>query len=269
MTTEVGVDWAVWTDPTWWTTDRATLLLTALGLIVAVLAVGAGLGQLHQTVKDSQARSRPMATAELRHVPHTLSTALVIKNYGPSIARDLRVTFDPPLPTSSRAKDGQQSIIPFMVKRYANPVAVLPPGAELSNVYYAGRVGDGRAAVNAEATAEAFTVTIAYRDDNGHNYEDDFPLDMNLVHTETEATGSSSPEAQLKIATQHLKTIAQSLANVARAAETVAEQGDRRERGEAPPQRDSSEMRRRSHQELVNQLLPGLHTAPIQQDQDQ
>src|SRR5690348_15692234 len=82
----------------------AELAATASAAVSAaatvVTAVIAGVA-LRSTARDSRDRTRPLLVAELRR--STLGTAtqdLVIKNCGASVARNVNVLFDPPLPVT-------------------------------------------------------------------------------------------------------------------------------------------------------------------------
>ena len=56
-----------------------------------------------------------MMAAELRLIPYVSSAqALVVKNYGLGLARNVRVSFDPPIPDPV---DPSTSVTPFLKKR--------------------------------------------------------------------------------------------------------------------------------------------------------
>jgi hypothetical protein len=156
-------------DPAWVTAAAA-----AAGVLVALVAAITGLRSLRQLRADSRERSRPMMAAELRKPPYTRGTQLlVIRNYGPSIARNVEVTFDPPIaePIPERAAE---SVSPFITRRYAKPIPVVTPGMELANIWFSGRL-EGNEWVNFERTPPQFTVTIAYDGPDGFPYKDSFP----------------------------------------------------------------------------------------------
>jgi hypothetical protein len=68
-----------------------------------------------------------MVAAELRSPPYTRGTqTLVITNYGPSIARNVRVTFDPEIPDPA-PKKAAKSVTSYLKRRYARPIPVLTP----------------------------------------------------------------------------------------------------------------------------------------------
>jgi len=146
-----------------------------------------------------------MVAAELREVPYVKGTQiLILRNYGPSIARNVRVTFDPEIPDP---QDASTSVTPFLKRRYAKTIPVLTPGMELDNIYFSGRQ-EGGSWVNAEPTPEQVTVTITYENDAGAEFTDEFPLDTNLIRNRTYSESSGSPHAQMKIIATSAKTLA-------------------------------------------------------------
>lgn len=194
----------------WWDVDRLDTALAALLLVVAGLTAWAALKEVKQQAKDSHSRSRPVVTAYLVPTPYTKSIALVIKNEGASLARDVVVEFEPQLPTAERSSDGQASVVPYITRRYAEPIGLLPPGRELSNVYLV----SSASATNVDGVPEKLTVTIAYTDDEGLPYNDAYPLDVNVIYTGTVAAGSQSPQRQLEDAVRQLGVAAKALSRM-------------------------------------------------------
>ena len=179
--------------------------------VAAWFAAINGSRTLRQARRDSKARSRPMVVAELRSPPYTHGTqALVITNYGPSIARNVRVTFDPEIPDPAPEK-ATKSWTPFLKRRYASPISVLTPGMELDNLYFVGRPGANGQFENNEPTPPQVTVTISYDGPDETPYRDTFDLDIGLLRQRTYAESSTSPEGQAKEALKLLKRIQQAL----------------------------------------------------------
>lgn len=78
----------------WWTTQRVSATAAVVATAAGVTAATSGVRTLRQNRRDSKARSRPVVAAELREVPYVkTSEILVVRNYGPSIARNVRVRF--------------------------------------------------------------------------------------------------------------------------------------------------------------------------------
>lgn len=183
---------------------------------VAVVATFIARSQLKHVRTDSRERSRPMMAAELRRPPHVPGTQLlVVRNYGSSIARQVVVTFDPPIPDPSPEK-AARSVSPFIRRRYAETISVTTPGMELSNIWFSGVAGTGGRWENFEPTPERFTVTFTYQGPDGYPYEDAIQLDTGLIRTETLVTSSTSPENQIKEGVKSLATIQGALTQIAR-----------------------------------------------------
>lgn len=69
-----------------------------LSALAAVVTAAIAVVALGHTASDSRDRSRPMMVAEFQlAVNNGAAIDLVVRNAGPSIARDVTVTFDPRL----------------------------------------------------------------------------------------------------------------------------------------------------------------------------
>lgn len=189
----------------WWTTQRASAAAAVVAAGAAVTAATSGIRTLRQNRRDSSARSRPMVAAELREVPYVKGTQImVVRNYGPSIARNVRVLFDPEIPDPTGS--GWFSTT-FLKRRYAKAIPALTPGMELDNIYYSG-VPSGDSWENREPTPQQVNVRITYENDAGHEFTDVFPLDTDLLRTRTYTESSGSPDEQVKVVAKSLKTLA-------------------------------------------------------------
>ena len=197
----------------WWTTQRVAAGSAIVGAGAAVTAATSGVRTLRQNRRDSRARNRPMVAAELRADSYARGTqSLIVRNYGPSIARNVNVTFDPKIPDPA---DQSGKMTPYLKERYAKPITVFTPGMELDNIYYSARAGSDGKFVNNEPTPDQLTVTIDYENDAGDKFTDVFPLDVRLIRNRTYTTSSTSPEAQMKV----IATAAKTLADIAKRAE--------------------------------------------------
>lgn len=150
-----------------------------------------------------------MVAAELRSERYTKGVqVLVIKNYGPTIARNVKVTFDPPIPDPSPEEAGS-SVTPYLKRRYEKPIPVLTPGMELDNLWFVAR---GPGMDNSEPTPDRCNVTIEY-DDAGctKTYKDSFVIDVDVIRKRTYTTSSAAPPSQMKEGVKALKSIAESL----------------------------------------------------------
>lgn len=173
----------------------------------AIWAAFNGVRTLARARDDSRARSRPMVTAELRLPPYSKGTQLlVVQNHGPTLARDVEVSFDPPLGDPA-PEVAHESVTPFLKRRYAAPIPVLAPGVELDNIYYSGQPGPSGKFENVEPVPDQVTVTVSYRGPDGTGYRDDFPLDIALLGARTYTTSSREPLEVARAAAKSLDGI--------------------------------------------------------------
>jgi hypothetical protein len=171
--------------------NTVAVISMAAAVVAAIAAIGTGAiaaRTLQQQRNDSIERSRPMVAAELRAAPEpSRIQMLVIKNYGQTIARDVEVDFNPPIPDDPRAR-----VLSFMKQRYVDPIPVLTPGMELDGVWYMLTSGAGNQLVSAEPTPNPCTVTVAYKSSDGTQYSDAFPLDITILAKRTWASETRS-----------------------------------------------------------------------------
>lgn len=175
--------------------DQYEAFWTGVAALATVVASIVAIVTLIALRRDSADRTRPMMTVELR--PVLLVTAprrsLVLRNVGPTPATAVHVTFDPPLPRlEGPSADGR--VTPYLVRRYAQPIATWPPGMTLSNLYFVGEAGPEGRWTNREPLPDQLTVTIAYTDVRGRSYNDTYHLDDRVWATESFAEPSSSDE---------------------------------------------------------------------------
>ena len=159
-----------------------------------------------------------MVGAEFRRIPYVDSSfALVIRNYGQSIARNVVVSFKPPIPDP---EDPSTSVTPYLKRRYSGPIPTMLPGMELENIYLTRDKPGGQ---NLEPTPEQVLVTIEYHGPDRHRYRDDYPLDTELLKGHTYISSSAAPDALAKEAVKTLKHIHQALKDKRR--RSVQEEG--------------------------------------------
>ena len=169
-------------DATFWTAFGA--LATAAGAIGAVWT-------LLEIRKDSRDRTRPMMTAELKAAVLTKDAELHISNRGQSVAKNVHVIFDRPLPVLS-GKDAEQLVTPFLQRRYAAPIPTITPGMVLDNLYTS-------ATDRREPVPDDFTVRFEYEDSRGREYRDDgYHLSVMTLDDQTGSYPSSTDEAGLR-----------------------------------------------------------------------
>ncbi|MDZ5076754.1 hypothetical protein [Nesterenkonia sp. HG001] len=162
--------------------------LSALAAIfTAIIAIGA----LVRAVRDSHERTRPIVVPYAQIGPSFVHGALylVVKNFGATSARDVRVTIDPPLPKFEEDENSlpiRDASAKSMRRRFEEPTRVLAPGQALANIWTnreleneekrhrdrhvktASKSGDGEATVprrlELPVAPDEFTVTVKYQD---------------------------------------------------------------------------------------------------------
>ncbi|MFH8792227.1 hypothetical protein [Streptomyces sp. NPDC017941] len=159
-----------------------------------------------------------MVAAEFRADEDSRSTLyLIIRNYGPSLAHNVRVSFNPEIPDPPADK-AHDSIIPYLKSRYREPITALTPGTELRNVYFAGVAGPGKEFVNYENVPDRVLVTITYEsDDSRETYTDSYDLNIGLLQSETYVTSSTSMKNQVTEIRKALQGADGKLGEIARA----------------------------------------------------
>jgi len=267
------MDWTALFDLTWWTTARLGAAASVATAVIALAAAFAALSQLHLAVRASEERSRPIVTAGLRRLPHNKGYLnLVIRNEGAGLARDLNVTFNPALHQKETTTEGDPSVIPYIRRRYAQPIALLAPGEELNNLYYLPTNTHGGPHKNQEDVPNRFNVSVSYGPNLSRRtwwwpwsrpagpYTDTFTLDTSLHMMETKVSSSTAPEAQLAEAVRTLKRLQESTSYVAGSLTDIAELGIRYRSRRAD--RERAEMRKRQlrarvekHNNLADRVL--------------
>lgn len=176
--------------------------VTALATMVTALVAAAA---LRRSAVDSRERSRPMMVAEFRLAEHSEDTIdLVVYNAGQSLARDVKVTFDP---MPELPSDTTGLLAPYLLLRYAEPIPTLAPGQQLTNVWYFGK--PKKADENDEPTPDEVTVNIEYKGPGKwKRYLDRFPLHVDIVRMTTYAIDSESFPGRLESIDKSLKTLA-------------------------------------------------------------
>lgn len=192
---------------------EVTALAAVATGIATVVTAWVAIGTLKQHRADSRARTRPMVVAELRDVPYVDSCqALVIRNVGPSVANNLRVSFDPEIPDP---ENPAESGAPFLKKRYSTPIAHLAPGVELDNTWF---MADRPGGENIEPMPDQASVRLRYEGPDGTPYDEDYRIDVQVIRNRTYVTSSKDPTSMAKETLKVRKQIAGALQVIAKSA---------------------------------------------------
>jgi len=155
-----------------------------------------------------------MMVAHFEKIPYVPgSQKLVIENLGQTVARDVLVTFDPEIPDTDPA---DRKVCRFIKERFAKPIPVIAPRLLLEDVWFLGVPGPDGKYVNAEPTASSVTVRMSYYGPDGTHYDEDFPIDIDLLQFTTTTTASDSPEQIAKNALTELKKITNAISTISK-----------------------------------------------------
>ena len=155
------------TDPTT-TTEVLQTLFIGLQLLVLTAAAVFGRHQLNEAKDLREAQTRPFVVIDLGSSAHTLFD-LVVKNIGPTLARDVRFEFDPPIRSTDDDLD------PHKIKMFREGISTLAPGKEIRTLFERGP------ARHKSDLPDTYEVTVTYTDQTGtRNYEEKIDLDFGL-----------------------------------------------------------------------------------------
>lgn len=110
----------------WWTAARVASAAAVSGAGMAAITGTTAIRTLRHNRRATQRTTRPMMVGTLKPSGKT-SAMLEVTNTGPSIARNVTVSFDPPLPEHDMTAQGEPSVIPFVRSRYSRPIAAWAP----------------------------------------------------------------------------------------------------------------------------------------------
>lgn len=174
-----------------------TALFTAAMAIAIVVTAIYAKRTLVATRDDSRARTRPALAAYLeRELLSHGSILLVIKNFGPSSAADVSVSFDPPAPSAERVTALPDSdMTKWLYQRFQERVPVWAPDWSTSNVIRAG-----------QDVLDPLTVILSYSGPDGTRYEERFLLHPEHILKETSSTPAKS-DSPIKLAQQGVSAL--------------------------------------------------------------
>lgn len=185
----------------------------------AIVAVAFAAWGIVNAKRDSRDRTRPVVLAEFQFAPDSDTTfLLVVTNVGHSVARKLRVSFDPPVGESDPT-----SMAPRLRRRYAGTIPLLAPGQELANIWWSGHQVAGHAElVNEIPTPDEVTVTIEYDDEHGRQYREQIPLTVDSMLLTTFAVSSSSIKGCMRTLAAQLTKISNATTTISRSVQQQA-----------------------------------------------
>ncbi|MCF6386543.1 hypothetical protein L2K20_06130 [Mycobacterium sp. MBM] len=157
----------------------------AFGAIATVATAVVAIWTLIALKQDSADRTRPVIVAELRHAVLSRYSEFLVRNVGQSVARNVRVEFDPPLPGPDSAVPGV--LTPFLQRRYSRVIPTFAPGMVMDNYYQ-------DAEDPSEPLPEDFAVRISYSDGHGREFVDTYELTLGTLNDQTAGYPSNDDE---------------------------------------------------------------------------
>ncbi|WP_062318139.1 hypothetical protein [Demequina maris] len=191
-----------------WISSNATALAGLGGLATVATAVVA-IFTLMRAGLDSASRSRPYVVVEYE-VPERAyrQIRLVVRNAGPSAARDVRVVFDPPFLDS----DDAGRLGAYVYRRYGDPVSVLGPGQRLESMLMVDTDDETKS-----DAPPVLRVLVSYKSPWWRpDYTDTFILNRVVYEQHVFMEHSDSPRGLLKSIRDSLKNVDSHLKSIAR-----------------------------------------------------
>ncbi len=213
-----------------WTAERTSAVANIGLLFTAIVSAIVALRSMKQSRDIEHRANRPMMIAEV--VPPTdrrEEVGLRIANLGRSVAKDVQVKFDPELPEpdldalNRRVRPGTQysstNIEEVLAIFDDRTFKTWTPGMEVTAQYWAvpkdfdrSNVGD-----SAEGVPPRQGVKIAYKDEIGCRYEEEFVLDVHTVLGLRFAKSEAQKHQEAIVGlSQELKSIAAAAHEIAR-----------------------------------------------------
>ncbi len=185
-----------------YTPDQLNAFWAGVMGVAAVITGFVAILTLRSLKQDSLDRTRPVIAIEVLPVVLTHGTCeLVVQNVGQSVAKDVVVTFDPPITEDMGQMAG------FLANRYSRAIPTLGPGRRLTNVY-AHWVGDGSDNLDEDVPKE-FKAKARYVDSHGRSYEDAYIVSLETLRNQTTSSpGNTDPKGMQKRWAKALEAIA-------------------------------------------------------------
>lgn len=150
------------------TTDVLQTVFVGLQLVVLTAAAIFARRQLVEAKELREAQTRPFVVIDLDSSVPTVFD-LVVKNIGPTLARDVRFRFSPPIRSTDDDLD------PNKIKMFRDGISTLAPDKEMRALFESGP------ARHESELPDTYKVTVAYTDQTGkRNYSEKIDLDLGL-----------------------------------------------------------------------------------------
>ncbi|MFI8372038.1 hypothetical protein [Streptomyces sp. NPDC085466] len=120
------------------TTDQWAVIVTAvtalIASIIALLQTSAARAQLALGKRVHREQNEPYVIVDIQPDPYG-PMLLVIENTGPTVARDVRISCDPPLESGWAPEPGQPDLTQILQEILSRPIPILPPRRRLTFLF--------------------------------------------------------------------------------------------------------------------------------------
>ncbi len=141
--------------------------------------------------RDSRGRTRPLIVASLENDDdYGMSVmSLVVKNWGPTVARGLKVGFEPDIVAQHVES---RSTLGYVARRYLNEIPLLAPGAELKNAWRTAGDSEG----HGKSAPKVVVASVSYRGTSRKRLRERFTLDAHAIE---QGTGAGHPSVRASL----------------------------------------------------------------------
>lgn len=141
-------------------------------LVIAAMAAGFAYRQASEARRLRIEQSQPQVVVDF----HNRSTIIeiVIENTGPTTARDVRITFDPPLASTLIEKERTELLTS---KILTEGIRTMPPGKQYRLMFE-----DGPDRYKREDLPRSYSATVTYRDTRTKEHQEVFVLDFDAYY---------------------------------------------------------------------------------------
>ncbi|MEU3693197.1 hypothetical protein [Streptomyces narbonensis] len=119
--------------------DGWTVIIAVVAALIAVwqasIARGTARRQLKLSERIHREQNEPYVIVDIQPAPLHGALLLVIENTGPTVARDVRISCDPPLESGWAPRLGEPDLTQVMQEVLGRPIPILPPHRRLTFLF--------------------------------------------------------------------------------------------------------------------------------------
>lgn len=159
--------------------DAWSAIAAAATLVVAVVAAGFAWRQVREAQKTREEQAQPFVVVDLdRTEASRIHMDLVIVNTGTTLAKDVRVAFDPPLRSTLTERNQQYDLADAAIISHGIPT--MPPGREFRMLF------ESMPGLFESDLPRTYGAVVSFRDSRGRPYQLDYRLDQRLFRLDAD-----------------------------------------------------------------------------------